>query len=38
MQRGIRKNYHFRETLNCSYNFWENINEALVISKRLKVR
>ena len=37
MQRGIRKNYHFRKTLNCSLNFRENNTEALVISERFKL-
>ena len=32
----IRQNSHFRNKLNCIYNFWENNTEALVISKRLK--
>ena len=35
IERGIRKNSHFRDTLNCIYNFWENNTEDLVISKIL---
>ena len=29
-----KKNPQFRKTLNCTYNFWENSVEALVISRK----
>ena len=29
-----KKNAQFRKTLNCTYNFWENSTEGLVIVKK----
>ena len=36
MDRGIKKNFHFRNALNCIENIRGNNTEALAISKRLK--
>ena len=38
MEREIKKNPQFRKTLNCTYNFWENSVEALVISRKKKLK